>query len=174
MELWWLPMNEVLTSERLRYRRFNEEDFADLYRILGDPIVCLYLPGVTQHTEEHVRKYLAYFIRTFDSETHQYIYAITCQDAEEVIGYCGCAYVKEFECNEIKYFFRPDQFGKGYATEAAKRMKQLAQDDGLTHLVGLADIRNIPSQRILEKIGYIYQKTIPLWGETMKYYTIKL
>lgn len=161
-------------SARLSYTPFQESDFDDLYRILSNPIVCQYLPGVESYTKEQVQKYLMYFMKTFDESTNQYIYAIRKRDASNIIGYCGCAYINEFSCNEIKYFFHPDAFGQGYATEAALRMKQLAQEVGITHLVGLADIRNKASMRILEKIGYVYQETISIWGETMAYYTLNL
>jgi RimJ/RimL family protein N-acetyltransferase len=163
-----------MESKRLKYRPFMETDYDDLYDILSNKITCHYLPGVEQYTKEQVQKWLTYFISTFSIENRHVIYAITTKDNDKVIGYTGCNYVPEFKTNEIKYIFHPDFFGKGYATEAAQTMKDVAKELGFKWLVGLADVDNIPSQVILKKIGYTYKKTIDIWGGTMKYYELEL
>ena len=165
---------QQLESSRLTYTPFQESDFDDLVDILTDPVVCEYLPGDTPYSVEMVKRWLSFFINSFSVEKKNLIYAIRIKGKEKLIGYCGCNYVTEFETNEIKYILNKDYFGFGYATEAASTMKVLAQNVGLTFLVGLADIHNIPSQRVLEKIGYEYQKTVELWGATLRYYELHL
>ena len=56
----------------------------------------------------------------------------------------------------------------------AFEMKKVAKLLGLKHLVGLADINNIPSQKVLEKIGYEFKEVVEHWGSTLKYYELKL
>ncbi|QMS85573.1 GNAT family N-acetyltransferase [Candidatus Xianfuyuplasma coldseepsis] len=164
----------TLQSKRLTFQPFNAHDFEDLYRILSNQQTCQYLPGGKPYTEEQVHKWLNYFINSFSIDKRHVVYAIRLHNDLRIIGYCGCNFVPEFNTNEIKYILHPDYFGYGYATEAALMMKQVASTFDFTTLVGLADIRNIASQRVLEKIGYIYQKTIDIWGETMKYYELPI
>lgn len=161
-------------SERLSFQPFTEQDFDDLHRILSNPQTCQYLPGGKPYTEEQVLKWLHYFIKSFSIDKKHVIYAIRLHKNPRIIGYCGCNFVPEFNTNEIKYILHPDYFGHGYATEAAEMMKQIAKEFHFDTLVGLADSRNKASQRILEKIGYVYKKTIDIWGETMKYYELEL
>jgi len=168
-------MNLVkFNSERLDFRAFEEKDFNDLYAILGNEEVCEYLTGDQTYTEEQIKRLLDYFIKTFVIEKKNLHYAVTLKDTNEFIGYCGCSYIKEYECNEIEYFLKPVYFGKGYASEMAKMMKGVAINLGLKHLVGLADINNIPSQKILEKVGYKFDSVVEHWGLKLKYYTMDL
>ena len=163
-----------IQSNRLDYRPFAEQDYSDLQKILTNPITCTYLPGADVYTDEQVHKWLNYFLKSFSIEKKHVIYAIRLIDHPTMIGYCGCNFVPEFNTNEIKYIFHPDYFGKGYATEAAFTMKDVAKAFGFSTLVGLAEVENIASQRVLEKIGYQYIKTMDIWGGTMKYYELKL
>jgi len=163
-----------MQSQRLAYQPFQPYDYDDLVKILSNPMTCQYLPGETVYTKEQIQKWLQYFINSFSIEKKHVIYAIRLHQQPTIIGYCGCNFVPEFHTNEIKYIFHPDYFGKGYATEAAMQMKEIAQAFGFEKLVGLADIENIPSQKILEKIGYEYQTTMDIWGGTMKYYELQL
>lgn len=163
-----------LSSERLEYRGFTESDYDDLNEILGNEEVCRYLPVSGVYTKEQVQRVLNYFIKTFVIEEKNLHYIVTLKGTDTVIGYCGCSYIKEFECNEIEYFLKPQFFQKGYASEIAFKMKEVASSLGLKHLVGLADINNIPSQKVLEKIGYQYIDVRILWGSTLKYYQLAL
>ncbi len=165
---------KLFESERLRFRGFNEKDFTHLFGVLGNEEVCEYLPGDKPYTEEQVKRVLTYFINTFVIEKKNLHYAVELKDTNEFIGYCGCSYIKEYECNEIEYFLQPDFFGNGYASEMALMMKQVAFELGLTYLVGLADLSNVPSQKILEKIGYLFKEEVEHWGLKLKLYELKI
>lgn len=151
---------EHLTSNRLEYRKFTHDDFDDLYEILGNEEVCKYIPGPVKFSREHVSKWLDFFINEFSLENRNFIYAVTLKGSNQVIGYCGCSYIREFERNEIKYFLNERYFRRGYGLEMAYRMKHLAQDAGFKFLVGLADVNNEASCKILEKIGYKFKENI--------------
>ncbi|MBU1020729.1 MAG: GNAT family N-acetyltransferase [Firmicutes bacterium] len=161
-------------SERLKFRQFRDTDFDDLFAFLSTQEVCAYLPGEEPYNALQVKKWLDYFIRTFDETKPNLIYAVTSKNQDEVIGYVGLAYVKEFEQNEIMYAFHPNVWGKGYATEAASKMKEMAQSLHIEKLIGLTDINNIASERVLLKIGYQFVKYLEIWGLQMKYFELNL
>ncbi len=165
---------ENLESKSLIYRGFRESDYEDLYEILGSEEVCKYLPIEKSYTTEQVRKVLDYFIKTFIVEKKNLHYIVSNKDTNEVIGYCGCSYIKEFNCNEIEYFLKPRFYGNKYATEIAFKMKEVATLLGFEYMVGLADIENIPSQKILEKVGYEFKEVVELWGSTLRLYELNL
>jgi RimJ/RimL family protein N-acetyltransferase len=50
--------------------------------------------------------------------------------------------------------FHPEHQGRGYATEASRRLLRIAFEDvGLHRVVGRLEARNTPSARVLEKLG---------------------
>lgn len=163
-----------IESNRLEYRAFTKNDFSDLFEILGDPEVCKFMPGPSVYSKEEVEKWLSFFIREFSIENKSVVYAVSLKGRDKVIGYCGCSYVREFERNEIKYYLNSSYFRHGYGLEMAFRMKHLAKDLGFRFLVGLVDVNNAGSYKILEKIGYKYKEDIELWGSYLRYYEIQL
>jgi ribosomal-protein-alanine N-acetyltransferase len=59
---------------------------------------------------------------------------------------------------EIGYILRQSAWGKGYATEAARRLLKFAfEDSPLEDIVAITDPENTASQRVLEKCGFVYE-----------------
>ena len=164
---------ERFDSDRLQFRGFEADDFDDLFQILGDEEVCKYLP-VEVYNKEQVKRILKHFIDTFVIEKKDLHYIVISKDTLEVVGYCGCSYIKEYDSNEIEYFLKKKYFGLGYATEMAFMMKEVAVELRLKSVVGLADINNVPSQVILKKLGYVYSKEVDHWGLKLKLYNLNL
>jgi len=167
-------MREMLLSERLLYRSFEEEDYSFLRDMLLKPEVTEFLPGPKPFTEEVAGKWFRYYRYCAIEDQPNHVYLVIKQDTLEKIGYAGVQYVKEFDLFEIFYGFDSRYWNLGYATESAKRMKELASTLGKTRLVALADTVNVASNKVLKKIGYIYDKTVDLWGLTLNLYFIEL
>lgn len=61
---------------------------------------------------------------------------------------------------EIGYILKRSAWGKGYATEATKRLLKFAfEETPLEELVATTDLENIASQRVLQKCGLVYEGT---------------
>jgi RimJ/RimL family protein N-acetyltransferase len=59
---------------------------------------------------------------------------------------------------EIGWRLVPEHNGKGYATEAAQAIVDYAAEKvGATYLVAVADPANIPSQRVMQRLGMTYK-----------------
>ncbi len=55
---------------------------------------------------------------------------------------------------EMGWVFHPDHHGQGYATEAAAEMLRLGFEDlGLHRMMAICDARNVPSARVMERLG---------------------
>jgi ribosomal-protein-alanine N-acetyltransferase len=163
-----------LQSKRLEYRKFDYDDFDDLQEIMSNPNVCEYIPGGTVESKEVVSKWLNHFIRTFNDEHGTRLFAILEQGKSKVIGYGGIGYVKEFDQMEIMYVLNESVWGKGYASEASLYFKQLAKEQGIEELIGLAHVDNIASQKVLLKTGYQEIKQVHIWGLDCFYYEMDL
>ena len=163
-----------LFSERLMYRPWTYEDDESIEEILGDEFVCRFLPGNNKKSKEEINKWLQFFVRSFNDELGNKIFLISCKDTLDVIGYGGIGYVKEFDAIEIMYGFKKSAWGKGYATEASVRFKELAIESGLQKVIALADVDNVGSQKVLRKTGFQEIKKLSIWGMDALYYEMNL
>lgn len=163
-----------MQTDRLYFRPFTYDDFDSLFDILNNENVCKYLPGEGKKSKDEVSKWLQHFVRTFDDELGNKIYAIYLKDSSQVIAYGGLSYVREFGQIEVMYGINETFWQKGYGTEISLRIMTLAKELDIGLLIGLADISNEGSQKILLKTGFVEIKQIPLWGMQLYYYEMKL
>jgi RimJ/RimL family protein N-acetyltransferase len=164
----------IIESERLTYHKWDMNDFEILKTMLGNPNVCKYLPGEKPKKDPEIQRWLNYYVQTFGNEFGTKIFKVKLKDTNQVIGYCGLGYVKEFDHIEIMYGLAEEYFQKGYASEMSLRIKDLAIEQGIKQLIGFAATENIPSNKILLKTGYTKKEQIELWGMDLNYYEMNL
>jgi RimJ/RimL family protein N-acetyltransferase len=77
-------------------------------------------------------------------------------------GHAGlkCSSVGDPPGVEVLYAIHPDLWGRGYATEMARAAVARARDLELTDVVGLTLTTNVASQRVLEKAGLRFERTL--------------
>ena len=69
-------------------------------------------------------------------------------------GLCGVAILRGAEEGEIWYLIRPENWGKGIATEAVKQLLDLGFGElGLHRIWATCLPENPASERVLEKVG---------------------
>ncbi len=131
----------------------QEDDAAPLLDLFSDPIAMEYF-GVTfdrARMDAWVRDNLECQRRHGFS-----LYSVVLKENGEVIGDCG------LECDEIEgeqivgigFDFRRSYWGHGYATEAARAVLEFGfATFGFESIFGWIDPRNVPSQRVAERIG---------------------
>ena len=65
------------------------------------------------------------------------------------------------------------EWGKGYATEAALEVARFGfKLGGLQRIVAVTMTENVPSQRVLEKLGFTYVEKRFLYGSKVMYYEL--
>jgi RimJ/RimL family protein N-acetyltransferase len=77
------------------------------------------------------------------------------KETSQLIGYGGLFLLSaEHRQGEIGFVFHPDHHGKGYATETARLLLELAFDEYAMHrVIGRLEPRNERSARLLERLG---------------------
>jgi [ribosomal protein S5]-alanine N-acetyltransferase len=104
-------------------------------------------------------------------------WALIHQSDQQLIGHCGLHYfypsahhVSEVE---LTYAVAPNYWGQGLATEAAKSVLQWGFETlKLTHIAAVTSPSNFASQRVMQKLGMNYEKTIQYNGTAVVYYAI--
>jgi RimJ/RimL family protein N-acetyltransferase len=76
------------------------------------------------------------------------------------IGHCFLDQTPEAKTVEIGFLFLPDYWGQGFATEVTKVLTEFALQKGYTKIIATVDDDHIPSIRVLEKTGFLKEKTV--------------
>lgn len=161
-------MNNVLiaTTERLTLRHFHILDAESMYRVFGDPDVMRFGDGV--QTKDWVQDWLHTCLERYHLTWGFGPYAVVKIPNQEVIGYCGLFYFPEVNGRpevEIGYRLAHSAWGKGYATEAARAVRDHAFHTlGIERLIALIDPSNTASIRVAEKIGMRYETDVMFEG----------
>ncbi|MBB6714868.1 GNAT family N-acetyltransferase [Clostridium gasigenes] len=169
---------EILETERLIIRRFSAEDWKALYEYLSQKSVVKYEPYDVYN--EDASKQEAIYRSQNDA-----FWAVCLKENNKLIGnvYFQQQGPKEFLTWEIGYVFNPAYYGKGYATEACKRVLKYGFEQlGAHRVIGKCNPENTPSSRLLERLLMIreghfrkpayFKKTIDgkaIWHDAYQY-----
>ena len=145
----------ILETPRLRFRRLTEDDFDNLCTILQDP-QAMY---AYEHafSDEEVREWLDRQLARYQ-EYGFGLWAVLHKDTDEFIGQAGLTMQ---DCDgeqvlEIGYLFRRAYWHQGYATEAARALKQYAFDTlGAQRVYSIIRDTNIASQKVAMRNGML-------------------
>lgn len=173
---------ENIETDRLIIRRFSKEDWRDLYEYLSQEEVVKYEPYEVL-SEEGAKEEANY--RSHDDA----FWAVCLKDNNKLIGniYFEQQDPKEFMTWEIGYVFNPKYYGKGYATEACKRIIQYSFEECDAHrIIAMCNPENIPSWKVMERLNMrreghlkkqaffkVSSKGKPLWHDSYLYAILK-
>ena len=150
-------MNKVLfETPRLLVRPFKLTDAEAVFALNSDARVTRFTGDAGKVTDlasaEHVIKHV------WMAEYEKYGYgrfAIILKETQEVIGFTGLKYLKDFGEADLGYRMRPEFWGQGLGFEAAKAtLKDAFNRLGLEKVIAMAMIENKASNRILARLNF--------------------
>lgn len=145
----------LLETERLILRQWQESDILPFIEMNQDPEVMKYFPAMlsADETRNLVTRFKLHF------REHGFgLFAVELKSEKKFIGFVGLS-IPTFEAHftpavEIGWRLSSKHFGKGYATEAAKKVLEFACDQlKLEEVVSFTAIVNKPSINVMQKIG---------------------
>ena len=180
------PMELVLFTERLKLTPFAEADVDIALAMFTDPEVQRYAGGVITAAEVHAE--LHKWVRRGGNGCIG-IWCISDRVSGEKLGTAALLPmpIEEDDTDfdlvvagempdgdvEIGFFLKQPAWGRGYATEAARRVIQMAfEDSPLTEVVATFEKGNTGSQQVLEKAGFVDRGTRRCYGEVGPDYRI--
>ncbi len=144
-----------LTTNRLTIRDFKMSDWQRVHMYASDPEVVKYMewgPNTADESKDFVRVAIAI---QKDSPRRHFDLAIVTNTEDFLIGGCGL-YITSSHNREafIGYCLSRNSWGKGYATEVAKRLLCFGFTQLQLHRIfATCDPLNVASARVLEKCG---------------------
>jgi [ribosomal protein S5]-alanine N-acetyltransferase len=162
-------MNGIET-ERLQLRLFRPDDLDDLSLIFSDPDVVRYLGSGQPARRDETETALMSIIRHWD--VHGFgRWAAVCKQTCKLVGYCG---LRNFQGSaELVYLLSKQYWGKGLATEMARASIKFGfEEKKFEHIIAMAKLANVASQRVMNKIGMTFQKNTLIFNMEVALYSI--
>ena len=165
-------MQEVkLETDRLLLRWFREEDFPEFLAMSTDPEVMKFLGGKPQ-TEIEAWKSMAAFMGHWYFRGYG-VWAVEEKSSGKLIGRIGLMNPAGWPGFELGWTLARDAWGKGYATEGARRALAYAFTEiGRDHLISCIDPGNLNSIKVAERLGETVEGETELMGHQVLLYGI--
>jgi RimJ/RimL family protein N-acetyltransferase len=136
-----------------------------LSKVLSDPESMQYYPH--PFSEEKVENWIQWNMDNYKKYKHG-LWAVILKEGEIFIGDCGLTMqnIENEVVPEIGFHINKEYWNKGYATEAAFACKEYAFNVlDYPRIFSYTTLRNIPSQKVAEKIGMKKYKLFEKNGE---------
>jgi RimJ/RimL family protein N-acetyltransferase len=162
--------HEVVATPRMRGERLGPRHQAVMAPILADPRVGATMGGVS--TAEQVAEHLATAAAAWERDGFGYWMFFDAATGEPVgRGGLGRA---EFDGQpevEVGWTVVPERWGEGFATEMGAAALAVSSELGLDEIVAFTLPHNAASRRVMEKLGFTYEKTAPykVFGDHVLY-----
>ncbi len=147
-----------LQTERLKLRAIFPDDAPALLELFSDPNVMRFYDTEPLADVEQARNLIANYIRWF--QTDQSIrWGIFLNDNGALVGTCCFdSFLSRNQSINLGYEIRSQDWGHGFATEAARAAITYAFEHGIVGPVNRIEAKTIPanvgSEKVLSKLGF--------------------
>lgn len=147
-----------LDTTRLRLRQMGEGDVDALFSIFGDPEVMVYWSSPALESRDGAAALLADIDEMRTKQT-LFQWGVELRESETVIGTCTLyEWDRDNRRASIGYALGRQHWGQGFATEALGALISFAFESlDLHRLEADVDPHNVPSVRVVERLGFIYE-----------------
>ncbi len=160
---------KILETERLNLREIVESDAAFMLDLLNQPSFIENIGDRNVRTVEEARDFIENRYRLSYRVNGYGLWAVELKETGETIGICGFVKRDTLPDADIGFAFLPQFEGKGYAVESAVgTMKYGAETLNFERVLAITTQHNEKSGRLLEKLGFKYERLIDINDEELK------
>ena len=155
----------VLQTARITLRRLTVADASFMRDLVNEPSWIRFIGDRGVRTVEDARAYLVKGPMAMYERCGFGLWLCEARASGEALGICGLIKRDTLEDVDIGFAFLPRFWGQGYAHEAAAAVLDYGREVlELDRIVAITSPDNVPSIRLLEKLGLRLEKTIELAG----------
>jgi RimJ/RimL family protein N-acetyltransferase len=146
----------LLETERLTLRRFTETDLENIYQLDNDPNVMRFINGGIHTPRRVIQDDIFPSFMNYDARYPGYgFWAV---EEKALMTFLGWISFRPTGSDPLEvtlgFRLRKAAWGKGYATEGARALLNKGfAEMGVQRVIATTYEENIPSRRVLEKIG---------------------
>jgi ribosomal-protein-alanine N-acetyltransferase len=164
----------VAETERLLLRRIDQDDLDAYAALNADPEVTRYLGSGRTRTREETQAEIDYVVRSYEQRGYS-LWATVRKSDGAFIGRCGLLnwHLDGSDEVEVAYGLSRPYWGSGYATEAARAVRDWAFAHlDVERLVSLIVPENEASKNVAKKNGMRFLRYSTLRGLRVEVYAI--
>jgi len=153
----------ILETDRLRLRKLSTDDAEFILRLLNEPSFIQNIGDKGVRTRDDARSYILNGPVASYEKFGFGLWLVETRDSATPIGMCGLLKRDALEDVDIGYALVPEFWSRGYALESASAVLSHASKTlGMKRVVAITDPDNQSSIRLLEKMGFGFEKMIRL------------
>ncbi|HQV93725.1 MAG TPA: GNAT family N-acetyltransferase [Anaerolineales bacterium] len=159
----------MLETERLSLRKFSTTDAEFIFKLLNEPSFIQNIGDRGVRSAPDAEGYLERGPLASYAKNGFGLLAVVSKETGEMMGMCGLIKREALDDVDIGYAFLPQFWSRGFAVEAARRVADSASENfGLARIVAIVDPANTASIRLLERIGFTYEKMVRLTADDIE------
>ncbi|MFD1412463.1 GNAT family N-acetyltransferase [Oceanobacillus jeddahense] len=153
-------MLQPIETERLLLRPYHISDISTVQKIADDKAIAettfIPYPYTTEKVGDWINSH-----STLLKNGDAYPFAVVVKDENQLIGTMTIRIDKVHNKGELAYWIGKDFWGKGFATEASKRILDFGFNElNLNRIWAPVMKKNIASAKVMRKIGLSYEGTL--------------
>jgi ribosomal-protein-alanine N-acetyltransferase len=153
----------VLETPRLALRQLSPEDAPFILQLVNDPSWLRFIGDRGIRTLEAARDYIAHGPMQMYARLGFGLWLVQRRQDDVPIGLCGLIKRDALEHVDLGFALLPQYRGYGYAHEcAAATLSYGASACGLSKVLAIVSPGNERSDRLLEKLGFVFEHMIRL------------
>ena len=154
----------TLKTERLVLRMLCEDDFEQYAAMMADPEVTRHLSDGRPLTRAEAWRQMAFVVGHWQLRGYG-MWAVEEASTGRLAGRVGCHYPEGWPDFEVGWTLAREFWGRGYATEAARRALEYAFTElGREHVISLIRPDNLPSIKVAERLGERLESSVEFFG----------
>lgn len=153
-------------TERLILKPTSEEDAPFVFELLNTPKWIQYIGDRNVHSVEDAKEYIKTRMQHQLEKLGYSNYTVIRKSDGVKLGICGLYDREGLEGIDIGFAFLPEHERNGYAFESANKLKRAGVEEfGISQIKAITTKDNIASQKLLERLGLQFKKTVLLPNE---------
>lgn len=152
----------TLETDRLILRKIYADDVDEIFDCwMKDEDVSRYMYWRASNDINDTREFVEFELGNIENDKWNR-WILVLKETSEIIGTCLIYFNNEENSWDISYNLGKRFWGNGYITEAMNRVMQYAKEDlKIKDCIAIHAIENPASGRIIQKLGFRYEKDVP-------------
>ncbi|WP_445520976.1 GNAT family N-acetyltransferase [Streptomyces sp. NEAU-174] len=143
-----------ITGSKVALREFSIRDVEDVLAIIGDDKVTRWLSFDSRNRDQAIAMIEGTLERAQQKPRTEYYLAVTKHSADHVIGFARIGYAG-VKAGKLGYAIAAEEWGRGYATDAARTLITYAFTElGLHRISAAIGPENAASIAMVEQLGF--------------------
>jgi len=153
----------IIETDRLQLRQLSLDDAEFILRLLNEPSFIQNIGDRGVRTIDDARGYIVKGPITSYEKFGFGLWMVEIKSPSTPVGICGLLKRDVLDDVDIGYALLPEFWSQGYALESASAVVSYAREKlGLKRVVAVTNPDNRSSIRLLEKMGFKYERMVQL------------